>query len=166
MSVLPAPGTPVIKQIAFRCSLRQWSIIWLSTFEVFSISPPLFVISATLCFSYRAIAASMIVGVGSYPLLAQVQSLCGDRPDAWTNRSSIFWMTTPNWRVFVKRGSYTLSVEDLSSIEQWLSGASGTTTIGTRICYLHGSFLNLVHSPTPDFVHFDWMSALQSYTLG
>ena len=66
-SVFPAPGTPVIKQIDFLLFLFEKSIISEIQFDVtdkFSAPESLLEISETLCFLYRAVAASIIVGVG------------------------------------------------------------------------------------------------------
>ena len=68
MSVFPAPGTPVTKQIDFSCLSFDPSIICEIAFVVtarFS-SASFFAISATVCPLYNALAASMIVGVGRY----------------------------------------------------------------------------------------------------
>ncbi len=66
-SVLPAPGTPVTKQMILRFCARASSTRSSTRREVtlkFTAPASFRVIASTECFAYKARAASTIVGVG------------------------------------------------------------------------------------------------------
>ena len=77
-SVLPAPGTPVTKQMLFSLFCLLDSITFRIKSVVASNALPAAscrVMSSTEWLRYRALAASMIVGVGEYLLTAHFSML-------------------------------------------------------------------------------------------
>src|SRR5262245_58926024 len=115
-SVLPAPGTPVTKQIALCEDALAFSII----FEIASdVRVKLMAlasfrdISATECPLYNELAASMIVGVGQYrpvsPSRATITVPSIDSStclNTWPRSSRLVFIgrKTPSWYAVVENG--------------------------------------------------------------